>query len=218
LIARHVSWPGPGEGAGELEQDGTSGQRDSASPTANRAAATIYDEIVGGEQGLDFIQAHHANHAGSNEACRRRRQHASGSADFGEQGRDAGGNSGSVSAVERECGLRNPDSAEREFGASEFGASEFGPSGKWRRSGGHIHSGQRLLGGCKFADEEQAARGNQAGVERIGAVAKRVERPGGVVEFVHPRCQITRRQRDLGFGDLAPGLGEAFASAETAGG
>jgi hypothetical protein len=212
LIARHVSWPGPGEGAGELEQDGTSGQRDSASPTANRAAATIYDKIAGGEQGLDFIQAHHANHAGSNKTCRRRRQHASGPADFGEQGRDAGGNGGSVSAVERECGLRNPDSAEREFGAGEFD-----PSRKCWGSGGHTLSGQRLLGGREFADKEQAARGDQAGVKRIGAVAERLERPGGVVEFVYPRGQITRRQRDLGFGDLAPGLGEAFASAETAG-
>ena len=130
-IARDVGRPGLGEGADQSEQDRASGERDTASRTANRAPAGIDDEVAGGEQGLDFIEADRANHAGADEARRRRRQGASGPADLGDQGRDAGGDGGGVSAVERDRGVRDPDAAERELGAGELG-----PGRERRRHGG----------------------------------------------------------------------------------
>jgi hypothetical protein len=53
-------------------------------------------------------------------------------------------------------------------------------------------------------------------VQRIDAVTERVERLRGGVELVQRPCQIARGERDLGLGDLAAGLGEAFVSAEAA--
>jgi hypothetical protein len=73
VITRHVGWPGLGERAGEVEQDGTSGERDDAYRTANHAPATIDDEVAGGEQGFDFIEADQANHPRFDDARRRRR-------------------------------------------------------------------------------------------------------------------------------------------------
>jgi hypothetical protein len=55
-----------------------------------------------------------------------------------------------------------------------------------------IHGGQRLLGGLQFADEELAARSNQAGVKRIGVVAEAIERLRGGGEHVCPPGQIAR--------------------------
>jgi hypothetical protein len=116
-------------------------------------------------------------------------------------------------AVKRDRSLPDSDAAEREFGAGELG-----PGRKRRRHGGrsHINRGQRPLGGLEFADEKLATRPDQAGVERVGGVAEPVERLGGRIEFVHRPGQIARGQRDLGLGDLATGLGEAFASAKAA--
>ena len=78
-----------------------------------------------------------------------------------------------MSAIERDCGVRDPDAAECKLGAGKFGA---GGERRRHNGGGHVNRGQRLLGSLKLADEELAARHDQAGVERIGAVAERVER------------------------------------------
>jgi hypothetical protein len=61
LIARHILRPGLGEGADEVEEDGTSGERDTAGWTVNRAPAAIDDEVAGGEEALDFLEADQAN-------------------------------------------------------------------------------------------------------------------------------------------------------------
>jgi hypothetical protein len=118
-----------------------------------------------------------------------------------------------MSAIERDCGIRNPDAAEREFGAGKLG-----PSRERRRhnNGSHVKPGQRLLGSLKLSNEEMATRPDQAGVERIRVVAERVEHLRGSVKHVHRPCQIACGERDLGLGDLATGLGEPFANAEAA--
>ena len=129
-IAGDIRGPRFSEGADESEQDGTRGERDDASGTANRTPATIHDEVAGAEQGLDFIEADHANHASSDKARRRRGQGAPGPGDLSYQGWDAGADGGSVSAVERNRSVRDPDAAERELGAGKLGP------GRERRRGG----------------------------------------------------------------------------------
>jgi hypothetical protein len=211
--ARDIGRPRRGESTNECEQDGTSGERDIASRTANRTPAAIDDEVAGGEQGLDFTQADWPDHTGSNESSRRGRQGTLGPANFGDQSRDAGGDGGSMSAVERECGLRDSDVAEREFSTSKLG-----PGGERRRhvGGDKINCGQSFLGGLKLTDKELAACPDEAGVERIGAVTERVEHLGGGIEPVHRPCQIARGKRDLRLGHLATGPGQSFASSEAA--
>ena len=71
------------EGADQSEQDRSSGQLNTATPTANRAPAGIDDKVAGGEQGLDLIKPDRTDHAGADEASRRRRQGA-GAADLGD--------------------------------------------------------------------------------------------------------------------------------------
>ena len=212
-IAGDVGRPGFCEGADQSEQDRASGERDTASRTANRAPAGIDDEVAGREQGLDLIQADRAYHAGANEASRRRRQGAAGATDLGDQGRDAGGDGGSVGAVERGRGVRHPDTAERELAAGEL---DPGCERRRRIGGGDVDRGERLLGGFELADEELAARPDQAGVERVGAIAERVERLRGGVERARRPAQVARGERDLGLGDLAAGLGESLSGAEAA--
>jgi len=116
-----------------------------------------------------------------------------------------------VSAVERAHGLRHAHATQREFGAGEFG-----PRCERRRQGesGDVKSGQSFLGSLKLADEKLVSRPDQPGVERIAAVTERLERFRGRVERVRWSCQITRGERYLSLGNLAAGLGEAFASAE----
>ena len=212
-IAGDVGGPGLCEGADQSKQDRASGERYTASRAANRAPAGIDDEIGGDEQGLNFIETDQADHAGSDEARRRRRQGASGPADLGDQGRDSCGDGGSVRAVERNRGVRDLNSAERELGAGELG-----PGRERRRhgGGGRVNRCQSLLGGLELADEELAPRSDQAGVERVGVIAERVERLRSGVEHVNWPCQIARGERHLGLGDLAAGLGESLSGAEAA--
>ena len=213
-ITGDVCRPGLGEGADEVKQDGTSGERHTASRTANRAAARIDNEVAGREQGLDFIEADQANHAGSDESRRRRRQGESSPADLGDQGGDAGGDGGSVSAVERDRGVRDPDAAERELGAGELGAGRE----RRRRAGVDVDRGERLLGGLELADEELAAGADEAGLEGVCAIAQRIERLHGCIERAHRPAQVARGKSDLRLGDLAARLGETLARAEAAGG
>ena len=81
---------------------------------------------------------------------------------------------------------------------------------------GHVNCCQRLLGGLDLADEELASRADQAGVERVGTIAERLERLRRGVEHVHRPCQIARGERHLGLGDLAAGLGESLLGTEAA--
>ena len=53
-------------------------------------------------------------------------------------------------------------------------------------------------------------------MERVGAIAERVERLRRGVERVHRPAQVARGERDLGLGDLAAGLGESLSGAEAA--
>jgi hypothetical protein len=181
----------------------------------NRPPAAIHDEIARGEEGFDFIEADHANHTRSDETRRRRGQGASSPTDFGEQGRDAGGDGGSVSAVERGCGVRDSDATKREFGARKFGPSH---KRRGKGGGGPINRRQRVLRSLELADEELAARADQPGVKGIGVVAECVERLHGGIEPGHPPGQIASGEGNLGLGYLATSLGEAFATAKGAGG
>ena len=157
------------------------------------APAGVDDEVAGREQGLDLVEADRADHPAADQARRGRRQGAPGPADLGDQGRDAGGDGGGVGAAERGGGVRDPDAAERELGAGELGAGRE----RRRHAGGvDVDRGERLLGGLELADEELAARGDEAGVERVGAIAERVERLRGGVERAHrPRSGRARRAR-----------------------
>ena len=118
-----------------------------------------------------------------------------------------------MSAVESDRGVRDPDAAERELGAGELGP---GCERRRRIGGGDVDCGERLLGGVEFADEELAARPDQAGVERVGAIAERGERLRRGVERERRPAQLPRGQCDFGLGDLAAGLGESLSSAEAA--
>lgn len=213
LIARHIARPGFRKGADQCEQDGTSRERDTASRTTNRAPAAIHDEVPGGEQLLDFFQANRANHTGCDETRRWRGQRPTSSVDLGDQGWNAGRDGGSVSAVECERSFRDSNPPEREFSTGEFGPGE---KRRRHRRAGNVHRRKRPLSGLQFADQQMAARRNEAGVERIRAVTERVEHLRGGLELLHAPGQIARRQGNLRFSDLTAGLGEAFTSSECA--
>ena len=134
-------------------------------------------------------------------------------ADFGEQSRDARGDRGSLSTLERRCCIRNMHAAECKFSAREFSP---GDKGRGNSVATHIHSGQRLFGGLKFADEQVAASADQAGVDCIGAVSERVQRFGSGVEFVNPPAEIASGEGNFGLSYLATGLGKTFPRAKVA--
>jgi hypothetical protein len=214
-IARHVGRPGLGERGDEREQDRAPGERGGASRAAHRAPARVDDEVAGGEQGLDLVEADRADHTGADQARRGRRQGPPGPPDLGDQGGDAGGEGRGVGAAERGGGIRDPEAAKRELGAGELGAGRE----RRRRAGGvDVERRESPLGGLELADEELAAGADETSVERIRAIAQRIERPRGRVQRTHRRAQVARGEGDLRLGDLAARLGEAVAGAEGAGG
>jgi hypothetical protein len=68
MLAGDFDRPGLRESSSESEQDGTLRQRHAAGRTAHHTPATIHNEIAGGEQGLDFLDANRPSRAGANEA------------------------------------------------------------------------------------------------------------------------------------------------------
>ena len=214
-IARHVGRPGLGQRADEREQDRASGERNGAGGAAHRAPARVHDEVAGREQDLDLVEADRADHPAADQARRGRQERTPGPADLGDQGRDAGGEGGRVSAANRGGGLRSPDAAERELGAGELRA---GRERRGHAASVHVDRAEHLLGGLQLADEEVAAGADEAAVQGVRVVPQGVERVRGPLERAHRPAQVARDEGDLGLGDLAARLGEALAGAEAAGG
>jgi hypothetical protein len=107
-----------------------------------------------------------------------------------------------------------------QYDRSVCGASaaqgEFRARHERRRYGCDLDRGEHPFGGVDFADEELAARVEQARVESIGVIAERNECPGHLDERMRGLIQIAHRQRDFDLGDLAARLRERLAHAETA--
>ncbi len=82
-----------------------------------------------------------------------------------------------MSATERGGGVDDADATERELGARELRAG-----GERRRRTAGVDRGERLLGRIELAHEELAASADEAGVDRVRAIAERVERARGRVE------------------------------------
>ena len=210
-IARHIGRPGLCERGDQGEQDGAPGERDTANRTANRAPARIDNEIPGREQGLDLIETDGPHYAGADEAGRWCGQGAPGAFNLCDQGRDASGDGGGVGAIQRGRGVNDPDTTQRELSAGQLSPR---CERRWRT--GDVDRGKCVIGGFELTDKKMAARCDEARVQRVGAIAERVERLCSGVKRARRPTQIARRERDLGFRDLAAGLGKPLARAEAA--
>ena len=114
-----------------------------------------------------------------------------------------------MGAAERGCGVRHPETAERKLTASELD-----PGCERRR---RIGRGNCAASVCSAASSSPTRSWRRAPTRRAwSALARSPSASSTCVAVSSARrlAQVARRERDLGLGDLAAGLGESLSGAE----
>ncbi len=208
-VSRHVARPGFGQRAGQREQHGACGQRHHGIRIPHRKPAGIDDQHIGREQRFHVFEPEQPRIAAREQAGSGGVQGEDGVVDFCAQGWDAGLASRLLSVDQgyaRGLGLHAAH--------GNAGDDQRVRRPQCRRQARWFEYGQCALGLVQPADQEQAADFEIPRMRGIDMIAMRFERsPRGVERLLRP-AQVTRGQRDFGFGDDAAGTGKGFSRSE----
>ena len=196
---------------GQREQDGPAHQRPPGAAQGQAAAAGIQHERTGREQGLDLVELQGDRGAGGDASRGRPLQRAACLRDFGDERRDAA----TVGAL-----VRAPESRSRGSGVqgaqSQFRHGQLRHGGQGRRQAGRVHGGEQDLRLRQAPHQQRTACREQAGVQRVRAVAVVVQRGRSGLQRAGGAAQLAHRQGDFGVGQHAARPRQLFLRAERA--
>lgn len=173
--------------------------------------ARIHNKSFRRQQFFDLLKAEETFLAARNQAGRGRIQHERGAFDLRRQRGDPRVTRGMSGPGERGTRRRR---AEASYGDARNHQFVGGPERGW--PGRMVEFGERMLGLVKTPDKKEAPDREiprMGGVHPVSMLFER--RPRGIERLRGP-AQITRDERDLGFGDNAPRAGHCLFRTESA--
>jgi len=160
-----------------------------------RPPARVHDQVLRSEHRLDFRQHERPFLASRDEPCRRKRERALGSPDFGAERVDA-------RTIRRGpgAGKRRPSGCGVAAAQRDLERDELAPRHQHGRSRAKVQLVERVARFGYPTEQEQPADLKERGVKSVVVIAQGAERAPRLVERVRRPSEVARGERHLGFG------------------